>query len=216
MTKREIHYVTSSDYKKEENRVFVRQEVLSDGTKVSDAFDFVFRSETIKEMLEVDLRVMVQAEVVDAYSRIKVPCIVEHAGLIFDDYCSKGYPGGLTKPMWNTLGDSFLDETNSRGRRATARAVIAYCDGKSMKTFVGESKGQLADAPRGSRAFYWDTVFIPDDSTGGVADKTYAEIVEDTALGLPYKMKHLSQSGKAMRIFLEHLVTQGSPDLWQH
>ena len=37
--------------------------------------------------------------------------------------------GGLTKPMWDTLLDRFVDETKSAGRHATARAVVAYCDG---------------------------------------------------------------------------------------
>ena len=215
-SKRQIHYVTSSGFKIEENNVFTQSEVLKDGTKVSDAFDFVFRSESIKEMLEVDLRVMVQAEVVDAYSRIKVPCIVEHAGIIFDEFSAQEYPGGLTKPMWNTLADDFLKETNSANRRAKARAVIAYCDGKTVQTFVGETSGRLADAPRGSRRFYWDTVFIPDKTNGKPGTKTYAEIVEDPKLGLAHKMREYSQSAKAMRAFLEYLLKNPSPDLWQH
>jgi XTP/dITP diphosphohydrolase len=215
MGQKAINYVTSSLFKQQEIKVFYDSESLQDGTKVSDAFEFVIRSETIKELLEVDLEVMVQAEVVNAYSRIKVPCIVEHAGLVFDDFLAEGYPGGLTKPMWNTLENSFLKETNSAGRKATARAVIAYCDGKSVRTFVGETKGTLADKPRGNRRFYWDTVFIPDDPSGVVKDKTYAEIVEDANLGLEYKLKQFSQSSKAMREFLEFIHKNGDPDLWR-
>ena len=216
MKKRQINYVTSSEFKMEENKLFVQNEIMSNGTRVADAFEFVIRSEAIKEILEVDLQVMVQAEVVNAYSRIKVPCIVEHAGLVFDNFPMQGYPGGLTKPMWDALGDSFLKETNSAGRNVTARAVIAYCDGKSVRTFVGETTGKLTNAARGDRKFYWDTVFIPDDPTGKVSGKTYAEIVQDPALGLHYKLKHFSQSAKAMREFLKFLDTNGAPDLWRH
>lgn len=216
MRQKKINYVTSSSFKQQEIKVFQENERLEDGTKVSEAFEFVIRSETIKELLEVDLEVMVQAEVVNAYSRIKVPCIVEHAGLVFAEFSKQGYPGGLTKPMWDTLDDRFLKETNSSGRRVTAKAVIAYCDGKSVQTFVGETEGSLANTPRGNRKFYWDTVFIPDDPSGKITDTTYAEIVEDKKLGLAYKLEHFSQSAKAMRKFLEHVHGIENPDLWRN
>jgi inosine/xanthosine triphosphate pyrophosphatase family protein len=169
----------------------------------------------IKEILEVDLQLMVQAEVTSAYSQIRIPCIVEHAGLIFEEYKKDSYPGGLTKPMWDTLKDRFVEETKSAGRRAIARAVIAYCDGKGVRTFVGETKGELASRPRGNRAFYWDTIFVPDDPTGRAAGKTYAEIAEDAALGLRYKVLELSQSGRAMLSFLEYLRKVGIAELWR-
>ena len=215
VTPRKVVYVTSSDFKREENRVFHEHAIL-DGTPVRDLFDFEIRPVPIVETLEVDLRVMVQVEVTKAYTQIRVPCIVEHAGLIFDDYKQASYPGGLTKPMWNTLGFDFLEETKSKNRRATARAVVAYCDGMSVHTFVGETPGILADAPRGARQFYWDTVFIPDDPTGRVSGMTYAEIVEDASLGLEYKMTVLSQSSRAMLDFLRYLRQQGRSPLWQN
>src|SRR2546423_5401598 len=109
--KTKIVYVTSSDSKIEENKVFVQQCSLTDGTPIHDLFEFDIRQVSIKEVLEVDLHAMVMAEVTEAYSEIRVPCIVEHAGLIFDGYDL--YPGGLTKPMWNALNDKFIQETHS-------------------------------------------------------------------------------------------------------
>lgn len=213
-TKMKVVYITSSSFKVQENKEFIKYCKLKDGTPVSDLFDFEIRANQIKEILEVNLEVMVQAEVVSAYSQIKVPCIVEHAGLIFKDYERESYPGGLTKPMWDTLGENFLKETNSAGRKAIARAVIAYCDGMSIQTFVGETHGELAKEPKGSRHFYWDTVFMPEDPNGKVSNMTYAEIVEDKALGLPYKMEYLSQSSKAMIEFLEFLRKNPRNALW--
>jgi XTP/dITP diphosphohydrolase len=213
--KMKIVYVTSSSFKEEENKAFVANCKLTNNAPVKDLFEFEIRKVPITEMLEVDLCVMVQAEVTNAYSQIKVPCIVEHAGLIFEDYEAKSYPGGLTKPMWNALGEKFIDETQSAGRRAIARAVVAYCDGKSVRTFTGETKGTLAERPRGARKFYWDTVFIPDNPPGKPGTKTYAEIVEDSDLGLKYKITNLSQSAKAMLKFLEFLREEGPPSLWK-
>jgi XTP/dITP diphosphohydrolase len=210
-TKTKVVYVTTSEFKAQENEILSRNCSLKDGSRVGEVFEFDVRPIQVKEVLEIDLKTMVMAEVTKAYSQIKVPCIVEHAGLIFDGYDL--YPGGLTKPMWNSLGEKFVEETHSAGRRATARAVVAYCDGRSVHTFVGETTGTIAEQPRGNRAFYWDTIFIPDDPTGGVKDKTYAEIFDDPGLGLKYKMTKLSQSSRAMLAFLE-FRRLNQPDLW--
>ena len=215
MAKTKIVYVTSSDFKKAENAVFAGTCLLTGGQHIKDMFEFDIRTVEIQEILHVDLQAMVSAEVVAAYAQLKVPCIVEHAGLIFEDYAGKSYPGGLTKPMWNTLQDRFIEETHSAGRRAIARAVIAYCDGMQIRTFVGERTGKIADRPRGSREFYWDTIFIPDDPSGKADGLTYAEIVDDAKLGLDYKIKELSQSSLAMMAFLEYRLDVGAPRLWR-
>src|SRR5882672_4695554 len=99
MAERKIHvvYVTSNQFKKRENDVFVEHCKLTDGSTVRDGFEFEIRPVPIKEILEVKIEAMVMEEVTKAYSEIKVPCIVEHAGLIFEGY--ESYPGGLTKPM---------------------------------------------------------------------------------------------------------------------
>jgi XTP/dITP diphosphohydrolase len=115
--------------------------------------------------------------------------------------------------MWDALGEGFIEETQSAGRSAVARAVVAYCDGMTIKTFVGETSGRIADRPRGSRKFYWDTVFVPDDPSGKANDKTYAEIVDE--LGLEYKVLKLSQSTRAMTKFLDFLYRSRVPDLWR-
>ena len=205
-----VVYVTQSDFKRHENQIFEAQ-CRIDGRPVGELFTFDVRSVKIKEVLEVDIARMVQQEVIQAYRQVKEPCIVEHAGLIFDGY--ESYPGGLTKPMWNELKDKFLEETRSAGRRATARAVIAYCDGQCVRTFTGETAGSIADSPRGSREFYWDTVFLPDTDDSYARGKTYSEIVDDPRLGLEFKVTHLSQSSRAMTMFLDYR-SKNSPPLW--
>ena len=210
-----IVFVTKNQYKKEENELLAAHCMMADGTPIHELFEFDIRAVPIQEILHVDLKVMVEAEVTSAYCLLKVPCILEHAGLIFADYSSDSYPGGLTKPMWDTLKDRFVEETKSAHRKAIARAVIAYCDGMTVKTFVGERNGTIADKPRGKRSFYWDTVFIPDDPSGRSAGLTYAEIADSPALGLPYKIRELSQSSAAMLQFLQYRLNVGDPQLWR-
>lgn len=211
MTER-IVYVTSSPFKIDENNAFLDC-TLADGTRVGDLFSFQIRKDRITETLVVDLEELVRAEARAAYAVTKVPCIVEHAGLIFEGRTT--YPGGLTKPMWNALEDDFVVETHMNGRPAIARAVVGYCDGQSVRTFPDDTPGVLVDPPRGSRKFYWDRVFVPDDPSGRSGGRTYAEIVADPSLGLRFKMQELSQSGRAMRKFLEFRRVTPLPDFWQ-
>lgn len=209
---RQIVYVTASSHKQQETLLFQAEGNLDSGERVREMFEFAFVQVPVKETLEEDLDKMVRAEVLSAYGQVRVPCIVEHAGLIFDGYAQ--YPGGLTKPMWNTLRDRFLEETHSASRRVTARAVVAYCDGLNVKTFAGSTPGVLADRVRGKREFYWDTVFIPDDPTGKSKGLTYSEVVDDLSLGLAHKVLHLSQSFRAMRQFLDFILKSPPPKLW--
>jgi inosine/xanthosine triphosphate pyrophosphatase family protein len=213
--RRTVVYVTSSQYKREESDILVQQCKFADGVSVSDEFEFDYRVVSIQETLEVDLERIVKEEVQKAYAQIKVPCIVEHAGLIFQDFLTQSYPGGLTKAMWNALEGRFVQETNSGGRLAIARAVIAYCDGMTVRTFVGETQGKIADHPKGKREFYWDTVFIPYEPGVCELGKTYAEIVDTPGMGVAFKVTNLSQSTRAMLKLLEFLRNNSHTELWR-
>jgi inosine/xanthosine triphosphate pyrophosphatase family protein len=153
---------------------------------------------------------MVRFKVGSAYRSVRAPCIVEHAGLILEGYETKSFPGGLTQPMWDALeAAGFVASCSPLSTRAIARAVIGYCDGMGIKTFVGETKGSLAATPRGSRAFYWDTIFCPD----GFDNRTYAEIVGDDRSGLIRKLE-VSQSIKALQKFMAYRL-ENEPALFR-
>jgi inosine/xanthosine triphosphate pyrophosphatase family protein len=213
--KRRLIYVTGSPHKIEENKWFVKTCKLHDGSRVSDHFLFEFVNRSVLQILEVDIEEMVRTGVKKAYAEVRVPCLVEYAGLIFDRFKNRSYPGGLTKAMWNALDDRFVDETESAGERAIARAAVAYCDGKKINSFVGDTAGTIAPKPRGARKFYWDTVFIPDDPSGSPGKRTYSEIVATKKFGLAHKMEHLSQSTKAMRKLLDYLLQHPKGGLWK-
>jgi XTP/dITP diphosphohydrolase len=209
----DIVYSTTNPFKQAEIEETCRSVSIVTPTgkrvRIGDAFKFEFRDGRPSEPLERDLEQMVRHKAIAAYKNLLVPCIVEHAGLIFDDYIVQNYPGGLTQPMWDALGaEKFIVETNSRGRRVRACAVIGYCDGLSVRCFRGETFGRLADRPSGSREFYWDTIFIPEAET-----MTYAEICSNPSMGLKKKVA-LSQSTKALSEFLQHRLKIGMPPLF--
>ena len=199
--KRTVYYATKSAFKREEINFILEDCVLRDHVgqpvKAADVFDINFVDVSTNEPLERDLSEMVRHKAKSAFGRLLWPCIVEHAGLILDDWSPQNFPGGLTQPMWDALGaENFVKSLEWAGRDVVARAVVGYCDGASVSIFTGETKGKLSSQPRGNREFYWDTIFCPD----GGDDLTYAEISEQK--GIEAKMA-LSQSSKALKAFLQ-------------
>src|SRR4051794_11379712 len=124
-----VIYCSWSPFKKEEWDAAKGVFELS-GEKLGRLFDLEFRDVPTSEPLLCDLETMVRFKVESAYRNVRVPCIVEHAGLVLDGYQAKSFPGGLTQPMWDALGaDRFVASCSPLTNRATARAVVGYCDG---------------------------------------------------------------------------------------
>lgn len=195
----QIIYCSWNEFKKEEWALArITTELDTTGKKLGELFDLRFQKVKTTEPLLCDLEAMVRFKVESAYREVQVPCIVEHAGLILEGYEAKSFPGGLTQPMWDSLEpEQFAECCSILNNRAIARAVIGYCDGLNIHTFVGETKGSLSKTPKGSRQFYWDTIFCPD----GLGDRTYAEIVGDDRSGLGDKLA-ISQSIQALKKFM--------------
>lgn len=213
MIRRTIFYATRSNYKDEELSIIANTDFV-DGfgvtRRIGDMIDFRLSDIETEEPLEIDIEQMVRHKVRSAYKRILAPCIVEHAGLILEKNVKSGFPGGLTQPMWDALGPvGFLDRIGCGGERATARAVVGYCDGMSTYTFIGETSGQISESPTAGRGFYWDVIFKPD---GDPSSRTYAEI-SGIHGGLDVKLK-ISQSTKAIRKFASFLSTQSGEALF--
>jgi inosine/xanthosine triphosphate pyrophosphatase family protein len=195
-----VIYCSWSKFKKEEWEIAkdTLDLVAKPSHKLGQLFEFEFRDVPTTEPLLCDLDSMVRFKAQSAYRAVRVPCIGEHAGLLLEGYEAKSFPGGLTQPMWDALGaELFVASCAPLASRATARAVVGYCDGLGIKTFIGETTGSLSRNPRGRREFYWDTIFCPD----GFGDKTYAEIVEYK--GLVEKLQ-VSQSIKALQNFMTY------------
>lgn len=209
-----IYYATRSHFKQEELRIIEQTHSCSatDGARVAigDVVEFHFSSIATEEPLSINLDEMVRHKARSAYRAVLAPCVVEHAGLVLERHADVDFPGGLTQPMWDSLGhDGFLQRLDCRQERAIARAVIGYCDGMKIYTFSGETCGEIATEARGDRSFYWDTIFCPDGGGG----KTYAEISGEPC-GLRRKLE-LSQSAKAIEKFVTFLTHQSGSSLFE-
>lgn len=214
MKKIKIVFATTSPFKREEIETVLASCDFTDvdnvARKVGERYEIEFSAVRTDEPLEIDLVTMVRHKALSAYRSLLVPCMVEHAGIILEAHTAKGFPGGLTQPMWDSLGpEDFLRRTGAARESAIARAVFGVCDGMGIYTFVGETRGTISNEPRGSRQFYWDTIFCPNEFGG----KTYAEVSGDPARGIAEKMT-ISQSFKALRQFLERRARTGEAELF--
>jgi len=143
----------------------------------------------LDEPQAVELGVVVAAKAQQAYDRLHRAVMVEDSGLFIDAW--NGLPGALVK--W------FLERVGVEGicamlqqfptREATARTLIGYHNGK-LKIFEGSIKGNIADSPRGSSGFGFDSIFIPEGS-----DRTFAEMD-------PVEKDHFSMRQRALRMLV--------------
>ena len=125
----------------------------------------------INEIQSDDMIEIVTDKVIKGFKEIGRPVIVEQTGLLIEDFGN--LPGGLTQIFWDSLqADNFSEFFSKEGTAsATAKTIVAFCDGKKISTFEGEIKGTIVSPPRGNRDFQWDCVFQPEGY-----DKTFADM----------------------------------------
>jgi len=174
-----LYFVTTNGFKKDEAvKLFCSYPEI--------AFSVI--ENHITEIMDFDLKVIVRDKLLKAYQILGLPCAVEH-GALHIDYLN-GLPGGISKVVWDNLDDKIclLLPDDSLARRATAKSVVGYCDGKKIHMFEGETSGSISSSGRGDRKFQWDPIFIPDGET-----QTYAELDIDRKLQYSQAMKAWKQ-----------------------
>ncbi len=101
--------------------------------------------------------------------------VVEDTGLYID--ALGGFPGPYAEYVYRTIGLrgvlKLLEGVSDRS--ATFKCAAALCLGGDVHIFVGETRGRIAEEPRGSGGFGYDPIFIPEGSS-----LTYAEMGEET------------------------------------
>jgi XTP/dITP diphosphohydrolase len=86
-----------------------------------------------------------------------------------------------------------LDSSASRRARFVAVALVSFKDGSELWT-RGVVGGEIAERPRGSGGFGYDSVFVPDDGDG----RTYAEMTQTEK----HALSHRGQAFRALATLL--------------
>ncbi len=119
----------------------------------------------LDEIQSTDLKEIVEHKVRQAYELIKKPVIVEDVALEFD--ALGGLPGPFIKFFVEKVPFEVICSMIGKGltRKATARCVFGYFDGKELELFEGSLGGEIAEKPSGNNGYGWDKIFIPQGYT---------------------------------------------------
>jgi non-canonical purine NTP pyrophosphatase (RdgB/HAM1 family) len=137
------------------------------------------------ELQSLDLHEVVRAKAASAVETIQAPVMVEDTGL--ELLGLGGFPGPLIRWLLACVGaDGVCQMVQAFGdRRAVARCVTCATDGSEEVLGEGVVLGTIAERPRGTGGFGWDSVFIPDDGDG----RTFAEMGEGEKNEISHRRK---------------------------
>ena len=178
-----VRFVSRNDYKLAEAATILK----------SVGVEVVPVKETIEELQTTDALRLVRDKALRAFTKFGRELFVEHTGLRLK--ILNGFPGGLTQVFWDTLQAEKMSELFGSDEEGTVEAVtdLCYVDGRQFYEFRGIISGRISKQPKGSRAFQWDCVFIPDKKS-----QTFAEMGSD-------EKNKISMRKKALDAFAEFL-----------
>ncbi len=129
-----------------------------------------------------------------------IPALADDTGLEVD--ALDGRPGVRSARYAGEDGDAeanmakLLRELTGRpDRSAQFRTAVVYYDGQGGRLYEGVCRGTIMEAPRGSRGFGYDPLFLPDGESG-----TFAELASAVK-------NRISHRGRALQAFLSDLET---------
>lgn len=114
----------------------------------------------LDEIQSLDLKEIVEHKVRQAYEKIQKPVIVEDVSLEFSALGK--LPGTFIKFFVDEIPfETICSMIDGKTRKATARCVFGYFDGKDLQLFEGGLDGEIATSPSGENGYGWDKIFIP-------------------------------------------------------
>jgi len=152
------------------------------------------RALDLPEIQSLDLEEVVHFKVVAAQERVSRPILVEDTSL--ELLGLGGFPGPMIRWLLAAVGSEGICRIASafEDRRARVRCLACAANGSEEILGLGVVEGRIAQRPRGSRGFGWDSVFIPDGSSG----KSYAELPETEKNRISHRRKALEALKEAI------------------
>ena len=128
----------------------------------------------LPEIQTLDLAEVVRDKARRAWQATERPVLVEDTGL--ELRALGGFPGPLVRWLLASVGPAGICRIAGcfGDRGAVARCLVCAVDGSEEILGEGVVEGAIAEAPRGTGGFGWDTVFVPSDGDG----RTFGEMSE--------------------------------------
>lgn len=115
----------------------------------------------LPEIQSIDPEEIIKAKLDEAIKHHKGEFIVDDTSVYLE--CLNGLPGPLIKWFLKSLGREGIYNLCNKmnNNNATAKTVVGYTNGKEIKYFSGELKGEVVK-PQGDNNFGWDPIFKPE------------------------------------------------------
>ena len=128
----------------------------------------------LPEIQSLSLEKVAIAKAEFAFREIKSSVLIEDNALIFS--ALNNLPGSFIKHFFESLKNEGLTKILNAydNREALALSCFVLRDENGSKVFMGETKGVVADKPRGENGFGWDAIFMPAGS-----NMTWAEMSKE-------------------------------------
>lgn len=141
----------------------------------------------LDEIQSLDLRLITEHKVRQAYKLVNKPVLVEDVGLIIG---SMGrLPGPFVKWFIEDIGLEGVCRLAdlSPDRSAVAACCYGFYDGKELKLIYNERAGSIAKQPRGDAGFGWNPIFIPEGQTLTLGEMSEAQFSQQYMLIKPIR-----------------------------
>lgn len=114
----------------------------------------------LPEIQSLDAKEVIKEKLQEAVKHHQGSFFVEDTSLHLD--CLNGFPGPLIKWMIDSISVKGIFDlvANYENKKAIARTIIGYTDGKEIYFFSGYLEGEIV-SPKGKDGFGWDVIFKP-------------------------------------------------------
>jgi XTP/dITP diphosphohydrolase len=140
------------------------------------------------EVRSDDVETVAREAARSAFTVLKKPVVVDDTGLYIESL--NGFPRAYPAFVLETIGKTGV-LTLMRGktnRLAEFVTAVGFCDDDGIRTFVGRTKGMIAESERGTGGFGYDPIFIPEGF-----DVTYAELDLEQKIAISHRTKAFSK-----------------------
>ncbi len=91
--------------------------------------------------------------------------------------CLNGFPGPLIKWFFEQVGDHKICQICRllQNQKCHYKTILGYFDGEKSHFFEEYTEGTIANEPRGTNGFDWDTIFVPEGHNLTFAEMTFEQ-----------------------------------------
>ncbi len=159
----QVNFVTKNPHK------------VQDAQKLLTKIQLCHKNIELPEIQSLDPKEIINFKLQTAFKKIQQPCFVMDTSLYLD--CLNGFPGPLIKWFFEQVGDHKICQICRllQNQKCHYKTILGYFDGEKSHFFEEYTEGTIANEPRGTNGFDWDTIFVPEGHNLTFAEMTFEQ-----------------------------------------